>query len=320
MKLSIDLNTGNEPDIIIFYCTSPDAYASKGYLVDLYTLMENDDQLSPNDILVREALEQNGSLYAIPPTFTIGTLCGKTEDVEQFKGWTFDDYFSFDSENVPFKLSLFDSLPFYVQSALDWDKGEANFDTELFVNILKAGKEAEESPVDGNEEQIFQYISLKSPLDINSEEAELGEDISLVGYPCFDGMYGGTIEFGQRLGIVSTSENIDGAWELIKTIMYYDRITNGTRSILKPVKEALISELLDPHDETGKPIDPMITQSNIDKYYEVLESCTVSQVCDYNIQIIIYDEFARYCAGQIEAEECAEAIQSRVSIYMSEQN
>ncbi len=74
-------------------------------------------------------------------------------------------------------------------------------------------------------------------------------------------------------------------------------------------------------DEYGEPIvyEPRLTQEEADKLLALIESTDRLAEPDENILAIVREEAAPYFAGQKTAEEAAALIQSRASLYVSEQ-
>lgn len=62
-----------------------------------------------------------------------------------------------------------------------------------------------------------------------------------------------------------------------------------------------------------------ISRENFDYVKETVLACDKLGQWDWDISPILSDEFAQYIAGESTAEQCAEHIQNRVSLFLSEQ-
>lgn len=63
-----------------------------------------------------------------------------------------------------------------------------------------------------------------------------------------------------------------------------------------------------------------ITREQLDYFKTAVLSCDKLGEWDTNVSPILNEEFGRCEAGEYTAEECAKAMQDRVSLYLSEQS
>ena len=323
-KLNIDIATGNAPDIIIFNNIIADNWAAKGFLVDLYTLIDSDDTLSRDSLLAKDAMEFNGGLFAIAANFIIETWAVSGDKAISSENW--------DVLNVADNSSCLEALPAmdfesaleqfciqYVPATVDWKASRSDFNSEEFIKVLELSKAM--SQKDYSEAEL-KYVSISSPLSISKLRKDAGTTLNFVGFPQVSNLYGGNIGFLERFGIISTSPNIEAAWSIIKYILFSDRATSNVTfpSVLADEMDKRIYEYVYNYSEDGVPAVSPITDSDIEEYYSLLSKCKVSQNYDPNIRTIIRDEAARYYDGLITADECAKIIQSRVNLYVGEQS
>lgn len=166
-----------------------------------------------------------------------------------------------------------------------------------------------------------------------------GEDITLVGYATSDGT-GTRANLYSKLAITKFSENKEAAWEVIKQFFsdeYYDKCFYFP--ILQSELEEQANESLEPveYDDTDYnghyyniSLGNAVTdESNIKIGLPAREDIdftmnlinTVSSVENRwsdDIYTIVSEESKHFYAGECTAEQCAEIIQNRVSIYLSE--
>gem|GEM_PF-1817371 len=192
-------------------------------------------------------------------------------------------------------------------------------------------------------QQIFQKVRY-----------DYGDDCVFVGYP-YDGKESGSfISLDTCLGIVANSPHKDGAWSFLRYMLsddYYNKPENYYDfSVIERIFDDRAQMTVDgfltfPRGENGKivegdmirqdweiPIREWDGEDFIDKGTVKLEPFTQEE-CDYyknmiknsnvvrydgNITDIVNEETMSFFNYECTAEECAEKIQNRVSLYLSE--
>jgi len=77
---NLDITTGKIPDMVLFGESAPyESYASKKLFTDLYNFLDNDPDITRDDIFkaVRGLCETNDKLYRIPTSFTYDSNAGR---------------------------------------------------------------------------------------------------------------------------------------------------------------------------------------------------------------------------------------------------
>ena len=66
--------------------------ADKGALVDLYELIDADEDIGREDFIqsILNAMEYKGKLYAVPHDFSLYTIVGKKSLLEKYDKWDYD--------------------------------------------------------------------------------------------------------------------------------------------------------------------------------------------------------------------------------------
>ena len=186
-----------------------------------------------------------------------------------------------------------------------------------------------------------------------------GEEISYVNFPTDSPRSNVILYFYNSLAISEKAANKEGAWEFIKTVLtdtiqsnqysYYDADGKEVKvddysyycyytgfPVLKKDFDVLAKAAVVPehyYDENGNRVDvpsttnfgdtevelPPVTQADIDKLTALLTSGTFAYRSNPRIDEIIKDETTPYFQGAKTVDEVAANIQSRVSIYISEQ-
>lgn len=180
-----------------------------------------------------------------------------------------------------------------------------------------------------------------------------GEDITVLGYPSKDG---GIVKyrFDNSFSITANSDNKELAWEFIKTMFTDDyfrentvshvngySVRGGFPTTISGLDILAENEQVPFNNSTYK--DPSYTgtfyQVGPDEIYEIglVDEEDVAEVneiiyslepveyyyvysCDDTICSILLEESDRYFNGECSAEDCADAIQGRVSIYLAEKS
>ncbi|MEG1461264.1 MAG: hypothetical protein RSC51_07810 [Oscillospiraceae bacterium] len=271
-RLNTEIITGKIPDMIDFFGFSPDAYASKGLLCDLYSLIDADKELSREDFMLLPLLETQGKLYNIPQTFTLSSFYGLAEVFGNRHGWSFDEYLEMEASlganqqmlyNATPENFLYSALVSYIPGALDWEKAECDFDNPKFIALLNAAnniKIVEEYEGDGfwgvedgaNKALRDKRLMMASMhiLKLSDIGKFFAPGLCYMGFPTVDGSCGTSVSFDCRVGICESSKNKEGAWEFVKFMLKNNRIEGGGFGIplLKSSFDAGLEELLRPQD------------------------------------------------------------------------
>lgn len=165
----------------------------------------------------------------------------------------------------------------------------------------------------------------------------LGGDYTFVGFPAGSEEAaengGGAFICAQNLMALSAvSENMDGAWDFAR---YY--LTDEYQESLKvslPVsrrifEEWAVEETLRSYyiDENGEKVEydlflesvvSPLDQKQLEQLITYVESVTATPYEDSNVLSIIEEELGSYFSGQKTAEDAAAIIQSRVQMYVQE--
>jgi hypothetical protein len=169
---------------------------------------------------------------------------------------------------------------------------------------------------------------------------------TLIGLPSEDGNCTAYFSYDSLFGINASSANIDGAWDLIRYVVCDYPLENAVVlpciSAYRPIVEQEIARRLNPEnqyegasitgsDEDGYTIDsvyyepgiismtPTMTQAEADSFWNFVDGISLYYAYDSEISSIIQEESAAYFSGDKSAEDVISLIESRTSIYLSEQ-
>ena len=236
---------------------------------------------------------------------------------------------------------------------VDWKTGECTFDSQEFINLLEFANTLPEEidpSIYEDEDYWMDYElmyredrTLLYPLYMNNfrtyniaKVVNFGEDITLIGYPTGEGN-GAFISASTSMAISAQSKNPDGAWAFVRQYLlpdYQSTITYEWPARMDQLNVLMEEAQQRPYymDENGEKVEyddtyyigdqqivvPPISEADVNLVKDYITSIT--QVISYDEQLIniVTEEAAAYFAGQRSAAEAADIIQSRASIYISE--
>ncbi len=237
---------------------------------------------------------------------------------------------------------------------VDWTTGECKFDSEEFKSMLTfvnrfpdaydwRSDEASTPTKIQNGEVLLDTVGLTGFNDIQIPIEEFEGQMTCIGFPTISGEGGHAIMTNQAYGITAKSGNKEGAWAFIESVLTQEdsgRYWNGF-PVVKSKLDAMIAEATKVEyyvDENGNQVAIMgggsigyqdgwsyeyhtTTQEEVDIIMELLEN---SRPINYNygsqIVSIINEEADAFYKGQKSVDEVASVIQSRIKIYVGENN
>lgn len=365
-KLSLQVAAGEGPDIFDLTQLDMEALTLSGAVEDLGLWLEGSSVLDREDYLenVLEGYTYGGKLAAIPYSFSLQTMAGKVSELGEGMGWTLEEVFAYAAEHPQAELfkgaTKSKILEFCMmcdmERFLDWDSGTVNFDSEVFVELLRFANSypdaytAQENSLDPPELlQSGEVLLYSHTLDYFDEiqlcPAIFDQPVTYVGYPTADGSANVILNCRTLYGISAASQNKEGAWAFIESWLsrpvefawgFSPRRSQLELQIAdaKEVKRNSSGEILS--DEDGNPL-PAHGASGIRFSFDGKEynyhACTDEEIgwveellsvarplknSDSRVMAIIEEEVQAFYAGQKMAEDVAQTIQSRVQVYVDE--
>ena len=354
LRLSTDIIAGNAPDILEIRNMPIQNYVSKGLLVDLYPYLDADPELSRDSLLesVLKASEIDGSLYRIVPSFFIGTIFGNPSVLGSYPGWNFDEFMEVLNANPQADLPLgpVNSKMTFLSLALrsnmdnyvDIASGTASFENDDFIALLEL---ANTFPPEGDMNSSTTQHSL---IANGRQIMEMWFFYDFVSYPVYRTMFGGELVFkgfptenrdgnsfmpDTCIAITTTCEEPDVAWELVRLLLledYQREMVFYSFPVNRTIFEERLADAMSPPPgivmSTGPgfiledPEDIAISQEEADKLRDFVDNITRIRSYDDTLWTIISEGAEDYFNGRGTAKDAARIIQSRVSIYLSEQS
>ncbi len=364
-QLNADLTTGNCPDIIDLSALDISQYASKGVLEDLYPYMEKSG-ISKGDYLenILKAYEVDGKLYGLISQFTISSTLAKSSLTGDITGWTLTEMLDFVEDKNPenvFQYGNRSSIFYYciynnIDEFINWETGECFFNDEGFIRTLEfAAKFPEEVDYNGESEGMYSMLqsdkillmqnSISSVQEFQMLTGLFGEKVAFVGYPNSERKGNLVQPNGGCLGLSSKSENKDGAWEFMKTMIseeYQNTLVREHGNWGFPIRKATLEKQFEKdmtpeyyEDENGEKVEQSkttwgwddfemeimaATQEEIDAVKALIATAekTYSNGNDEQLTNIITEESEPFFKGQKTAADTAAIIQNRIQIYVNE--
>lgn len=288
-RLNTDIASGNAPDIMCLTGEMPvESYMSKGLFVDLKTFVENDPDLAMEDYMpeVINTFSRNGKWYQLVPSYFLYTVFGKSSDVGEEPGLTFDELKALRAtkdEDVQIfsertKMSvLYDAIMMNSDEYINWETGECYFNTEKFIELLEF---ANEFPSEIDYEELYsdpQYWekqetmfrdgkALLQPYTISNardflycEDGTFGEQVTAVGFPVNEGN-GNAYMCNSSFAVSSKSKHQDVAWEFLRYYLmdeYQDSLEYGWPIKLSSLDKRMQKAQEKPYyeDENGNKVE-----------------------------------------------------------------
>ena len=352
-RFTMDLMTGQGPDIVDLRGLNYFDVARIGLLKDLNYLFEYDNEIDISMFFtrVKQLLEVNDSLYAITPSFRMMTYVGPASIFGDTPGLTLDTLIQLEhSYNSGISLLRGESSLNFIEmySWFNWPNlinhatGTAYFETDSFIRALEYAYSLQfedfviENPFEedirrGEKSLFFSIIS-----DIGhlyNMEMIAGMPLTAVGFPSRAGV-GSIMQPSVLYGIGANSVNYSGAWEFIKFLLSEEHQRNIAHFSL-PVSLSVFNEGIqllqqpfqttDPNLAAGIMIDGVfietapMTQQQAERLILTIQTLGhMSGGAGEVMPDIIMEEALVFFNGDRTAQEAARIIQNRVRILVSE--
>jgi len=235
---------------------------------------------------------------------------------------------------------------------LDTETGKCNFNSEEFVELLEFCKDFDGCvPMfdfeNATEQMAMDYnFGVKNKdmlcdggengLRLSSALAHVGLSYDEVTILNNVGAESGEIHSNRTWSITSSGGCIDGAWEFVSFMLGDEVQGRNAMGYEIPVNVSAFEKAVDFNSCTEEEMETAtmsigignatieieyntcLTEEQMAEYREYILSCTSLRYHNEAVSNICRGEFQRFINGDISAQECAESIQSRAEIYLSE--
>lgn len=248
-KLNTEMLSGKLPDMIDIntYSMPIEQYAAKGFLTDLYELIDADADLSRESFVqpVLKALESaDGKLYQLPNTFAVSTAIALDKVAGDYDTWNLaavkdamtklaDGASVFDVYRTKSDI-LQTCISRNIDAFVDWENGAAHFDSDEFKALLEFAnsfpdtydwENADEEDQDSAQNRMNAGKQLMSSFYVSSLEDILYQltgyngKVKFVGYPSEDGTSNHAFQIDGAIAISSTCADKTAAWNFMKQFL-----------------------------------------------------------------------------------------------------
>lgn len=165
-QMNLDISAGKIPDIIDVAYMPKELYIRKGFLADLYPLMDKDGEIKKEDIIdaVRTTIEHDGKLYYLPVLFRIHAFAGSKKLFGSMEGWSYEDMekmYNAMPEGSSFMYNMTSEwfvenmLNAQMENFINYDTKEVNLNSEEFVNMIEFSKNFKDNELDTSSDDSY---------------------------------------------------------------------------------------------------------------------------------------------------------------------
>lgn len=360
LALDMAVISGETPDILCLPAENMQKMINHGVMTDMYKLMDEYDNLKRDDFTEcsLEGLTVDGELPAIMERYIIWTAFAKSKFVgKEFENWTaseaMDFYVKMPEFDEDMEFSRFDretGLVDYMlkregMNCIDMKNNTCDFG-DAFVELLDFCKN---NPIEYNTYETLGYesfndLELVHTLRISGLNSSLAqnayfyageEDITFVGYPSEDGQGTYVEPWHMTLfGITEHCENKEAAWDIIcgmlkhhqKLEKYQTDDTIGVPTLKeemqrdydrnKSYNNSINTEIWTEDGKEQKYLPSEIKEM----FYQYILSVPANPYIPQKLKYMIEEETEPVIMGEKTAENAAEILQNRISIYLSEKS
>lgn len=345
-KLLNDITQGGILDIVDTSAITKTIKQSD-YFVDLNPYIDKDSEIKRENFFenVLKAQEVGGHLYSFSPTFSIYSLVGNSKYVGTGDSWTTADFkaLSDSFDGLAFGSMMDVSVLVYYMSMfnsdiMDLEKGTCNFNSQAFIDVLNVAKEypAKVEYSDDYDEfkEIQEERTILMPMYISDFDALqvydklLDGKMNLIGFPTEAGS-GHYFMFSEGYAILNNCSDKDGAWQFIRSFFLEDgqREFGGfsfpvnKAQFEKTVERAKSESYGGTWSSGGVAIEVEgVREQDIDMVRSLMEIAQRPGAYNDDIYEILEEELKPLTSGDKSPEEVASVLQSRVSLYLAENN
>lgn len=349
--VSTQMMSGKGADIIAMNELPQDKYVQKNMLVNLYDYMDKDPKFKKEQYYqnIFESSQDGDGLYAMPFSFVLDAMTGNKELLDRAKikiddqTWTWDEFKGISKklkeqagEDYAAFVNLFpvQLLADYIEANYDKliDQGKANFDSDLFRDMMKQIKSMYDEGVLKAEftydysKTLFNNANLLDPITGLSQI--LDPKLQIYQKPTVDGKSKGTsFKSYFTLGINSKSKVQDEAWDFIK-FMLSEEMQSSQVLLSFPMHKGVVEKKLKDAEKQAiagtlplleqQKFDAKTVQSKIQELQQLIAGASTNLSSDQKVVSIAIEGFDSYMSGQKSAEDVSKLIQNRVNTYINE--
>lgn len=337
-KNLIQLATAGDYDLIDTGIL-PDGAMDSGLLTDLLPYLDADPELSQEDFIpnVLKGMLRGGKLYAVTPYVQIMTWAMRADDYPGKDAWTVDYinqmiaqrgdaqvlFWTHDRTQMAKLVAKMATAEF-----IDFDAAACWFDDGRFAQWLELLRTIPYSAEYSDARCLFEpMFELNAAAPRSIRTSLRSTDYVFCGFPGASGSGHYYARVGQNLGawisdpgssvsmgIMERSPHKDAAWRFLKILLLYNE--GSGFPVLADRLEAQLAAAVTEEELQGYPI---FSTADVDMLRDLVYATDKTVREDQQLLDLIYGVITDYLAGRYTAEEAVANLQSRASIYLSEQ-
>ena len=232
--------------------------------------------------------------------------------------------------NLTREYFLNESAGRFLRRAVDWKNGTCELDNPDFIRLLEAVRDVVETPEDPNN-MVFgtnlmaggymatELVMINHVSALARSVRTVGKPVSIIGFPTPDGSCGTDMSI-YPVGVLTSSAHPEACLAFLKDWLLHPNQLPAYRPLFEEeLREAGQAGAAADDDPFSQRLDPPLTEQEARQLRELIAAVEHTTLVDEKAMSIIREEIAPFLAGQRSAEETARLIQSRVSLYVSEQ-
>ena len=253
-RLNTEILSGKIPDLLITDDIPVERYAAKGFLMDLWPLIDADPDLSRDDLMTHffDSISTDGKLYEVFSSFSIETAIANGDYVGDRDGWTFEEMQQILDTMEPGAQILsqytirsdvfFTCLNRGLDQFIDWDSMTCSFDSEEFINILNfANSFPQEFDWENHDwetaesdymrfktgKQLMSQYYVASFDDMQYAMTTVGPNPVFVGFPSSNGT-GNIFNCNGGIAISASCADVNAAWSFARQFLTEEYQKSGS--------------------------------------------------------------------------------------------
>ena len=312
---------GDTPDMIDFSNLPWHSFADRGLLLDLNTILPQEDILP----WLWKSVSYHGANYTFPGCFTVETLVGKQSKLGDHQHWTVQEFLNLaDSSDISMfsgmsrELFLFYMEQYLLDALLD-EPEELGFEVENSMLLIR------------RDLALAEPVILSSVGQMHSTESyTVGEPLAWLGWP---GPNGTKVRPDAEIAVFKNTNHTDGAASFLQFLLSDTSQTVLGRFAFPMTVSAFESKIAaametrntnDPDIATEFTVDgtvyPVVPLSEEDaaRYETFFENISAQIYYPWQAADILEAECGALWAGERTAAETAAQIQKRMELYLAE--
>jgi hypothetical protein len=350
VQFHFDLLTGTVPDIIwidvfrsIDLVELREVLISQGYLADLYSFIDSDQMLSREDFfpnILKGYENASGELPVIGNRLLVSTMVSVDPSITD-ESWTANKFLDVMESTIrsgntePLGSSLTGSnfaltmVELMSNEFINHNTGDCYFDSETFIHLLEAAAIIPANPdfsgttwnihpdpdfyklLSGEQSVDLVSISMLHGWIVGEEDSGIPDGFNFeyeyIGIPSASGGVH-KVYFPQTFSIFQHSQNKNTAWQFVREIL----LPNATGTFPRYV--TLRIDDFKAHINASS-----MSADKEDILWDMINTASVHRTMNGTLLALIAENVNDFINGRQTAEEAARIIQSRVTIYLSEQ-